>query len=249
MKIVLFGYGKMGKRIHELAEEANHEVTAIVDPHYENGFQGDVSEVLKKADVVIDFSHPDAIPEHLGLFLQTGTPAVIGTTGWELPKNFELTCKKENTAVLYGSNFSLGVQLFMKLAEEGAKLFGNNEMFHAALHELHHIHKVDAPSGTAKTLSKIWRNNSTRQKEEVFGVPATNAVDPDKLHVTAQRLGAVYGEHQIRVHSEFDDIEITHRARSRDGFASGAVKAAEWLANQKPGFYLIEDEILSVMNR
>lgn len=248
MDILLFGYGKMGKRIRALAEEAGHNVPVIIDPNYVKGYKDDPVEALKSVDVCIDFSHPDAVHEHIEHTLKAQTPMVIGTTGWDMSGDLHSRFAENGTAIMYGSNYSLGVQLFMKLAAEGAKLFGNSDLFHAMLHELHHTQKVDAPSGTAKTLSKIWRENSSNQKEEQYGIAESGAVDTSKLYVTAQRLGSVFGEHQIRINSDFDDIEITHRARSRDGFAAGSVKAAEWLVSQKPGFYLIEDEITNIVS-
>lgn len=248
MKIALIGYGKMGMRIEKIARMAGHEISAIIDTNNPEVTASDPIRAVRNADVIIDFSHPEGVSEHISWALSAETPMVIGTTGWNRDPNLSQLAKAHQTPLLYGSNFSLGVQLFMKLTRHAAALFGSSPLFHAALHELHHTEKVDFPSGTAKTISEIWRKQSTLQKEECFDLPDNRAVDKNHLYVTAQRLGSVFGEHSLRINSEFDDIEITHRARSRDGFASGAVKAAEWLTNQAPGFYLVEDVVEKILN-
>ncbi len=245
MRIALLGYGKMGKRIAELAEERGHTISTIIDPQQKE-IDNPVS-VLADCDAIIDFSHPDSMQEHLSWALSANKPIVIGTTGWEIDEKLDETAKAHNTPILYGSNFSLGVQLFMKLTQKAAELFGSSDLFHAAMHEIHHTQKVDAPSGTAKTMSSLWRKESTKQKNESFVLPESQPADENTLYVTAQRLGSVFGEHTLRINSPFDDIELTHRARSRDGFASGAVKAAEWLAQQKPGFYLVENVVEKIL--
>jgi 4-hydroxy-tetrahydrodipicolinate reductase len=243
MNIALIGYGNMGKRIHDLSEERGHQIELILDENNNVDGDGITNDAFRTVDVAIDFSHPEAAPVNIKKVLQTGTPVVVGTTGWlDQKKAIQQFCKDRDGRLLYGSNFSIGVQLFAKLIERAGELFGGNKMFDVSLHEVHHTNKADAPSGTALTLAERWINGSSGNRKAIYGVPEKGRVDKDKFYITSQRLGSVFGEHQLRVNSFFDDIEITHRARSRDAFASGAIKAAEWLyKHQQPGFYLIED--------
>ncbi len=243
MNIALIGYGKMGKRIHALSEEEDIEIVQILDEYNNADGSGITYDNLKEADVVIDFSHPSVVLMNIKKVLEIGKPLVVGTTGWLDHKDeISALCEKKGGRLLYGSNFSVGVQLFAKLIRRAAELYGRNPMFDSALHEVHHNQKADAPSGTALTLAEQWLKGSENKTGIVKGVPEQGKVVPGKLYVTSQRIGSVYGDHQLRINSPFDDIEITHRARSRDAFASGALKAAEWLMNhKKPGFYLIED--------
>jgi len=243
MNIALVGYGNMGKRIHALSEEAGHMVELILDEHNNINGAGINSEAFKNIDVAIDFSHPEVVTDNLKKVLLLRIPVVVGTTGWlDHKSDIEQMRNQYDGKLLYGSNFSVGVQLFAKLIQRAGALFGNNAMFDAALHEVHHTQKADAPSGTATTLAEHWLKEADDKTSIQNGVPEKGRVDPGKFYVTSQRLGSVFGEHQLRINSPFDDIEITHRARSRDAFASGAIKAAEWLHKQeKPGFYLIEN--------
>lgn len=243
MNIALIGYGNMGKRIHALSEESNHSVGLILDENNNINGAGITKEAFKEIDIAIDFSHPSVVVDNVKKILAIGKPIVVGTTGWlDQKQDIEQVRNENKGRLLYGSNFSIGVQLFAKLIQQAGELFGNNSMFDAALHEVHHTQKADAPSGTATTLAERWLATTKRKTDIENGVPQKGRVDKDKLYITSQRLGSVFGEHQLRINSPFDDIEITHRARSRDAFASGAIKAAEWLVNQqKPGFYLIED--------
>lgn len=243
MNIALIGYGKMGKRIHALSEDQDIEIVQILDEYNNVDGSGITKKNLEDADVVIDFSHPSAVLMSIKKVLKIGKPMVVGTTGW-LDHKDEIVelCQETGGRLLYGSNFSVGVQLFAKLVRRAAELYGRNPMFDSVLHEVHHTQKADAPSGTALTLAEQWLKGSQGKSGIVKGVPEQGKVDPGKLYVTSQRLGSVYGDHQLRINSPYDDIEITHRARTRDAFASGALKAADWLMKQeKPGFYLIED--------
>lgn len=244
MKIALIGYGKMGQRIEALSPEHGAEIKLILDRENNEHGKGITEEAFSDVDVAIDFSHPGAFIQNLERLLGTGTPLVIGTTGWlEKAGKVEEACKKSNVPWLYGSNFSLGVQLFGRLIRRAGELFGNSELFDAVLHEVHHTQKADAPSGTALTLSDLWKQGARSGREIKYGIPEKGRVDEEAFYVTSQRLGSVYGEHQLRINSLFDDIEITHRARSRDAFAAGALKAARWIVNQEPGFYRVEEVV------
>ena len=246
LNIAIIGYGKMGKRIEELASEFDLNPALILDEYNNNNGDGITEETFENIDAAIDFSHPDAFTTNIHKVLETQTPFVVGTTGWQdsiSTSRINELCNKYETATLYGSNFSLGVQLFGKLVKAAGKLFGNNELFDAILHETHHTEKADAPSGTAQTLAELWLDGADTKSGHEYGIPPEGKVDESVFRITSQRLGTVFGEHQLRINSPFDDIEITHRARSRDAFAAGALKASKWLVHQKPGFYLIEDVV------
>ena len=244
IQVALIGYGTMGRRIDVLSTDYNADVKIRLDDSNNLKGEGFKLDEIKQAEVAIDFSLAEAVKINLPLALKQGLPVVIGTTGWiDDPVDVEELVKKHNGKVLYGSNFSLGVQLFIKLVRRAGELFGDSDLFDSVLHEVHHTRKADAPSGTAETMARQFLDGSQSTKEISYGVPAEGRVESDHFYVTAQRLGSVFGEHQLRINSHFDDIELTHRARSRDAFAAGALKAAHWLVKQDPGFYLLEDVV------
>jgi 4-hydroxy-tetrahydrodipicolinate reductase len=246
--LLLIGYGKMGQRIEALSADFDFEIATILTR--ENNRRGSGIEQSSDApyQVAIDFSSPNAAPDHVEALLDEGIPTVFGTTGWlHNVHDLDYRCKKAGVPMLYGSNFSLGVQLFAEIVSLAGSLFGKSELFDSAIHEIHHTDKADAPSGTAYTLAKLWKEGANKPEQEIqTEVPSHGKVNTDDLYVTSQRLGSVFGEHQVRINSPFDDIELTHRARSRDAFASGALKAARWLIGQNPGFYKIEDVVEKV---
>ncbi len=225
MKIALVGYGKMGKIIGEIAESRGHEVVAKLNdsPTIDN---------LHKPDVVIEFSQPEVAFNNIKFCLEQSIPVVCGTTGWlDRKPEIEKIALDNNTAFLYGSNFSLGVNLFFALNEKLANLMKNFEKdYHCQLEEIHHIHKKDAPSGTAITLAEgIIRNSNydAWKLEETAG---------NELGIFAIREDEVPGTHSVFYRSEVDEIEIKHTAFSRNGFALGAVIAAEWIVGKKGNF-------------
>ena len=247
MQIAIIGYGKMGKRIEALSSQHGCEVELVLDEHNNVDGTGMTAEALKNIKAAIDFSAPTVFTTTLQKALEQKLPMVVGTTGWldNDTDAWDQKCKEAGVPVLFGSNFSLGVQLFAKLVARAGELFGTNEMFDAALNEVHHTEKADAPSGTAITLAQqfLKASGEDSQQKMKYSVPADQPVDKEAFYVTSQRLGSVYGEHELRVNSPFDDIRISHQARSRDAFAAGALKAAHWIVNQQPGFYLLEDVI------
>lgn len=250
VRIAVLGDGKMGNRICELAPRFNLEPALILgESNNENG-AGITAENFREIDVAIDFTHPDVVKNHIEKIAQLQIPLVIGTTGWYDKSGWvEKLAEENNTRIVYGSNFSLGVQLFLKLMEEAGKLYGQSDFFDASLHEVHHKEKADAPSGTAVTMANLWQKGAGISKNTSFGVPERGKVDPDSFIITSQRTGTVFGDHSLRITSEYDDINLTHSARSRDGFAAGALKTAAWLAkNKTPGFFLIEDIVEEVLN-
>ena len=229
MKIALLGYGKMGKAIEELAKERGHEIVSIQD---KDSTQGDISN----ADVAINFSIPSAAVNNLKLAFDNDVAVVSGTTGWlEQLNEIHDYCKLKKSGFLYASNFSIGVNLFFKLNELTAQLMkGQEKNYTAHLEETHHIHKLDAPSGTAITLAEgIAAQNDNYKKWSMD--PKTN-----ELKISAYREGEVPGTHSITYSSEVDEIRIEHKAHSRQGFALGAVIAAEWLKG-KEGIFSMKD--------
>ena len=225
MKIALVGYGKMGKIIHQIALKRGHDVVATLD-------ETPTLEKLNNPDVVIEFSSPESAFGNIKFCLENKIPVVAGTTGWlEKKPEVEKIALENETGFLYGSNFSLGVNLFFALNEKLAEMmapFQND--YSCQLEEIHHIHKLDAPSGTAISIAegifkhsdfKTWKLDETQGSE---------------LGITAIREGEVPGTHSVFYRSEVDEIEIKHTAFNRNGFAVGAVIAAEWLPGKVGNF-------------
>jgi 4-hydroxy-tetrahydrodipicolinate reductase len=229
MKIALLGYGRMGKAIEKFALDRGHEIVYISD---KDETQGDLS----LADVAINFSVPQAAVENIKSALAENIPVVCGTTGW-LDHYQEVVdyCKANQSGFLYASNFSIGVNLFFKINTLAAKLMKpHQEKYHPSLEEIHHIHKLDAPSGTALTLADAVLNESDLKGWEIDGNIK------DKLNISSIREGEVPGTHTVKYTSSIDEISLKHQSFGRKGFALGAVVAAEWLADKK-GIYSMND--------
>lgn len=241
MKIALLGYGKMGQIIERFAEERGHEVVLKIsmDNLHELNTQN-----LSKADVAIDFSAPDAAVANIYKCFEAGLPMVIGTTGWYGHlQDIKNDCLSGNNTLLYGSNFSVGVNLFFHLNKTLAKLMNNYPAYDVQVEEIHHIQKLDSPSGTAMTIAEDIIEEVDRKTEwvnEVVGTTVPDAFKHEQLLIESHRIENVPGTHTVVYSSEVDEIEIKHTAHSRAGFALGAVIAAEWLQN-KQGFYHIAD--------
>ena len=229
MKIALLGYGRMGKAIEQIANERGHTIVAKID---KNENQGKLSE----AEVAINFSIPDAAVANIKAAMEKQIPVVCGTTGWlEQLKEVEDFCLLNKTAFLYASNFSVGVNLFFKLNEVLAKLMHPHKNYSAAMKEIHHIHKLDAPSGTAITLAEGIFDQS---KYTDWSIDDTKG--DITLPIAVERTGEVPGTHSIEYKSSVDSISIQHEAHSRQGFALGAVIAAEWIQDKK-GVFTMND--------
>ena len=229
MKIALLGYGKMGKVIERIAIERGHSI--ILKKSRNATFDG-----LEKADVAIDFSVPDAAVANISSCFEKGIPVISGTTGWlaHYPKMIQL-CEEHKGAFIYASNFSLGVNIFFELNTYLAKMMSQFAQYTTSIQEIHHTQKLDAPSGTAITLAEQIINHSD------FSSWALNeAKSPDELVINAERIPNVPGTHIITYQSAVDTIEIKHEAHSREGFALGAVVAAEWIFDKK-GVYSMKD--------
>lgn len=227
MKIALIGYGKMGKAIEAAALERGHEIVLKIDLDNTHEF---TKENLSKADAAIEFTGPHTAFDNIIKLLQFGVPVVSGSTGWldkiEEAKN---VCAEHNGALLYASNFSIGVNLFFELNKKLAELMHPHKEYQVSLEEIHHTAKMDAPSGTAITLAEQIIDVYTEKREWV------NDIEPadEQLLITSKREDPAPGMHTIFYKSEIDDISITHTAHSRKGFALGAVLAAEYAKDKK----------------
>lgn len=228
MKIALLGYGKMGKVIERIALERGHEIVLRKDSH-------DTFEGLENADVAIDFSIPDAAVGNISACLNKNLPVISGTTGWlEHYHDVAGLCEERQGAFIYASNFSLGVNIFFELNACLAKMMGNLKQYKVSMEEVHHIQKLDAPSGTAITLAKDIIAH-TDYSSWAIGNPKE-----DEIFINAKREENVPGTHTVLYDSDVDSIEIKHTAHSREGFALGAVVAAEWLIGKK-GIFTMKD--------
>ncbi|MBD3582478.1 4-hydroxy-tetrahydrodipicolinate reductase [Flavobacterium selenitireducens] len=228
MKIALLGYGRMGQIIERIALERGHDI--VLRKKSADSFDG-----LENADVAIDFSVPDAAVGNITACLEGGIPVVSGTTGWL--DNFHKMaglCEDKNGAFLYGSNFSLGVNLFFNLNEQLAKMMAKFPDYKVRMKEIHHTQKLDAPSGTAISLAKDIIENSD------YSSWALSDAKSDEILIEAKRIENVPGTHTVFYDSDVDRIEITHTAHSREGFAYGAVIASEWLVG-KTGVFSMKD--------
>lgn len=230
MKIALLGYGKMGQEIEKIATARGHEV--ILRKTENNNFDG-----LKNADVAIDFSVPTAAITNISAAINDNVPVVSGTTGW-LDDYGTITelCQNKNGAFLYASNFSLGVNIFFELNKKLAQLINQTDGYQVEVEEIHHTQKLDAPSGTAITLTQDIIANTHYNN----WVLMPDEVTENDIPITAKRIEKAPGTHSITYTSEVDKISIEHEAFSRQGFALGAVIAAEWLIGKK-GVFSMKD--------
>ena len=225
----------MGKVIERIALERGHEI--VLRKSSQDNFDG-----LKNADVAIDFSVPDSAVSNISECFTTNIPVISGTTGWlEHYDKIISLCSEKNGAFIYGSNFSLGVNIFFELNDYLAKMMANLEQYKVSMEEIHHTQKLDAPSGTAISLANGIIENS-KYESWTLENPKTN-----EIHIEAKRIENIPGTHSIFYNSEVDQIEIKHTAHNREGFALGAVVAAEWLVGKK-GVYTMKD-VLSLNNK
>ncbi len=218
MKIAILGNGRMGKRISELAKERGHSIVAVSSSE-----KPTQTLDISAANVAIDFSTPSSAFENISHAINSGIPVISGTTGWlKNLKEIEDLCNTKKGAFLYASNFSLGMNIFFEINKTLAKLM-KNKNYESSLNEIHHTEKLDSPSGTAKTLGGQMNN-----------------ILANSTPITAERIGDVSGTHIIKYSSTVDEIEIKHTAKNRDGFAMGAIIAAEWIQN-KQGIFNMQD--------
>jgi 4-hydroxy-tetrahydrodipicolinate reductase len=228
MKIALLGYGKMGQTIEKIALDRGHEI--VLKKTSSNSFEG-----LSLADVAIEFSVPNAAVANITESLNAGVPTISGTTGWlKEYHEMEKLCLQKNTAFLYGSNFSLGVNLFFELNEHLSKIMSKFDQYKVSMEEVHHTQKLDAPSGTAITLANSIINNTNYDDWSI-----ENPLD-NELFINVIRQDKVPGTHTVTYDSTVDSIAINHTAHNREGFALGAILAAEWIVGKK-GVFTMKD--------
>lgn len=234
MNIALIGYGKMGKTIEKIALDRGHSIELTISDDITN-------HDLSGVDIAIDFSIPDAAFKNITTCFRAGIPVVSGTTGW-LERYDEAVdiCEEHNSGFIYASNFSLGVNIFFELNKKLAKMMKSFKEYSVSMEEVHHTQKLDAPSGTAITLAEQIIENSDKT-----GWKLENAGEND-IPLTAKRIENVPGTHSISYESGIDTIKIEHVAHSREGFAMGAVVAAEWL-NGKKGIFSMKDVLFQKM--
>jgi 4-hydroxy-tetrahydrodipicolinate reductase len=243
MKIALIGYGKMGRLLEKTALERGHTVSAAVDPFANDAklpsgaalYKG-IGEAgnLGGADAAIDFTRPDTALDNIRALAKLGIPAVVGTTGWlEHLEEARALIKAADASLFWAANFSLGVNIFYKIAACAAKLLDPFDEYDVGGWEFHHNKKLDSPSGTAKILVEKVLAEMTRKKKVVWD-KLDRPPAADELHFPSLRVGSVPGVHALCFDSPADTIEITHTARNREGLASGAIQAAEWLLRCGP---------------
>lgn len=235
MRIALIGYGKMGKEIEKVALSRGHEIVCIIDVNNQADFE---SEAFRSADVAIEFTNPMVAYNNYIKTFNAGVKLVSGSTGWMEKHGDEIKdlCIKGGKTLFWASNFSLGVAVFSAVNKYLAKIMNRFPEYDVTMSETHHVHKLDAPSGTAITLAEGILEHMDRKKEWVKGEVQT----PNQLPIESIREGEVFGIHTVQYESAADTIAITHDAKNRGGFALGAVLAAEYTAN-KQGFLGMND--------
>jgi 4-hydroxy-tetrahydrodipicolinate reductase len=234
MNIALIGYGKMGKIIEEIALQRGHTIVLKIDVDNQSDF---TKENVKKADAAIEFTGPHSAYENVKKVIDFGVPLVCGSTGWlehlpEIKKN----CTEKNGSFLYASNFSIGVNIFFEINKRLAALMAPHNDYEVAITEIHHTQKKDAPSGTAITIAEGVLESMQRKKNWVNHI----SDNVDDLEIISERVDPAPGTHIVRYSSPIDDIEISHKAHSRMGFAAGAVLAAEFVRDKKGIFSMKE---------
>ena len=263
MKIAIIGYGKMGHAIERIALGRGHEIVAIIDADNLSDIE---SEAFRSADVAIEFTTPSTAVANVERAASLGVNVVCGSTGWydRLPQVSEVVCKS-STALMAASNFSIGVHVFNNISRRLSHIMNRLPQYTPVMSETHHVHKLDHPSGTALTIAEgiigecdrldgwadagvIWEDapEAERKAQEADHERLAAAVSPDKLAITTYRRGEVPGIHEVKWESPVDEITLCHSAKSRDGFALGAVMAAEWIAGRKGVFSISDmmDELL-----
>ena len=231
MKIALFGYGKMGKEIEQIALQRGHEIVLKI--------KGTEEYDISQADIAIDFSVPNAALSNIVSCFRNNVPVISGTTGWldDFDKAIDV-CKENNGSFIYASNFSIGVNIFFELNKQLAKMMNSQVEYSINVEEIHHTKKLDTPSGTAITLAEGIINHTSKRDWQLK--ERQTQINAGTIPIEAKRIIDVPGTHIISYESQIDSIEIKHTAHNRKGFALGAIIAAEWL-NNKIGIYTMKD--------
>lgn len=237
LKIGLIGYGKMGKMVEKEAKLRGHVIAALVDHHTVPSLS--LKEAIDKSDILIDFSSAESVPETIHACAKAKKNLVIGTTGWGSQDQAMKIAKDSGIGVLFSPNFSIGMLLFIRLVSDAARLYSKVDGYDIGGFETHHSKKADSPSGTAKAIAAEIIRSWPQKTEILYDVPE-GIVPPQALHFGSLRMGFCPGMHQVTIDSPQDTITLTHSAKGREGFALGAVLAAEWLYG-KTGYFTMED--------
>jgi 4-hydroxy-tetrahydrodipicolinate reductase len=247
--IALIGYGKMGQMVRRFAEAKGHTITAVVDPNVGGDcLAGITAEALSGVEVCIDFSQPQTAVANIKQIAALGKNMVIGTTGWyNQMDEVKRIVEEKKVGLIWSGNFSIGVNALFRIVGSAARIFNHLPDYDVLGHEFHHKGKADSPSGTAAMLGKILLDNLDRKKRLVTD-KLDRRIEPDEIQFSSTRGGSVPGTHLILFDSPVDTIEIKHAARGREGFAAGAVMAAEFIRG-KTGFYSIDDLMDNVIGR
>ena len=241
MNIAIIGYGKMGHEIEKAAKAKGITVQSVININDKNAKYKEINEEsLKDVDVCIDFTTPDSVVENIRKIASLKKNIVVGTTGWyDKLDEVKGIVNSNNVGFIYATNFSVGVNIFFKIVEAAAKLINKVDEYDVFGYEMHHKNKVDSPSGTAKSIGNILIKNIQRKNKLVFD-KLDRKIEPNELHFASVRSGSIPGTHSVGIDSSADTIELKHTARNREGFALGALMAAQWINNKK-GFYDIND--------
>ncbi len=241
-KIAIVGYGNMGKEIETLAKRDGYEITDIFD--LKNPLKENASYDF---DVAIDFTFPDTVLKNVLILAEHNKNIVLGTTGWYDYKNeVKDIVDKNGIGLVWGSNFSIGMQMFFRITREASRLMNKIDNFDIMMHEMHHNRKKDSPSGTAVSLANIILEEvdfkTKIEKDSIDG-----QIEKDVLHLSSTRGGEITGRHTVYIDSYSDSIELSHRAKNRSGFALGSLTAANWI-NQNKGFHSFDDVLNNIWN-
>lgn len=240
MKIALIGYGKMGHEIENVAK-AKGISTIKIDPNTQDVDYKEINEEsMKDVDVCVDFTHPDSVVGNIEKISKFKKNIVVGTTGWyDRLDEAKKIIEEAGTSLMWSGNFSIGVNIYFKIIENAAKIMNKFDDYDVFVHEFHHNKKADSPSGTAVMIGKILIDNIER-KSKVVTEELKRKIEPDELHISSTRGGYIPGTHIVGFDSAADTIELRHTARNRQGFALGAIIAAQWIQGKK-GFHDIDD--------
>ena len=234
LRIALIGYGKMGKAIEEIAIKRGHSIRLKIDIHSLADF---TKQNLQQCDVAIEFTSPHTAVQNILTCLEAGIPIVCGSTGWLARwEEIKQACESNNGSLVYASNYSVGVNIFFEVNQLLARLMNPQSDYEVSMEEIHHTEKKDAPSGTAITLAEQILENLGRKKQWVN----EHSVSPEELSIISERIDPAPGTHKIKYSSSVDDIEIIHTAHNRQGFATGALLAAEFIKGKK-GIFSMKD--------
>lgn len=227
MNIALIGYGNMGHEVESISHQRGHTIVARFSSSFPFPPSPPDFFTHSNIDCCIDFSHPLQVRSHIATCVEAGIPIVEGTTGWQdQKKEIVEFVRQKNGSLVYGNNFSVGAQIFFRIVRRAARLMNAFPNYDVGVHEIHHSKKKDAPSGTALTLGNVLLSHMDRKEILKHGINGS-PIKPNEINISSARIGKVFGTHSVLFHSDTDEIELTHRAHSRAGFALGAVIAAE----------------------